>query len=99
MSVIPEEPRNRPAVATSVEKPRAVQPLHVGGIQSRPSSPPSQNFVTGCLSNSDQEGNGTFSHGSSGRDSGALKARPPKIIAASKLLIRMKWRGLVCEPA
>src|SRR5208283_2644678 len=57
---------NRATVVTSVEKPASAQPVHGGGLQSRPNSASLQNLTTGELSTAGYAGTGSFPHGGCG---------------------------------
>jgi hypothetical protein len=79
MPSAPEGLRKRPTVTTNVAKPPEVQPVQAGGVQSRPKSDRSQNFVVGGLSRSGYGGKGSLPQGGCGPGSGWLKTAPQRI--------------------
>src|SRR5437762_1848236 len=63
--------RNRATVVTSVVKPKEVQPVHAGGLQSPVKSDLLQDFTTAESSRPGYDGMGSFPHGGCGPDSAA----------------------------
>src|SRR6266852_8873743 len=70
--------RNRATVVTNLVKPTAAQPVHAGGLQSRPKSDSLQDFTMAESSRPGYGGMGSFLHGGCGPNGGS----PPMMRAA-----------------
>src|SRR3989304_5437188 len=77
----PEAWRKRATVTTNVVKPESVQPVHAGGIQSRPDSARPQPLTVGDSSRSGEGGKVALPQGGCGPASARLETSPQRIAA------------------